>query len=418
MPSDIDFNKINFPNNIYLHKEKSENIHIYNLRRSLPRKIPAEIFETEILPGLNERDRVLLLNYYIRERRNCDSNMNSRIPGIYLLSSVPNRINTKTMAEFINDELSDKKNRDTILNLYRKEENRDSYLLNKEINISNEMDIIKILFKKNFLITDAESTRISEILEGFDCIKWDDNYIANVHIDPSHPYFFEHLLDHVPGMMLIETARQLFTACSHIYGKIPLKGISFILNNMNMNFNEYIFLSYPVRVELVVEHVTYHNEGFWYTCTCKVNFYQDFRIKAAISLSGAAIKNSVIDNLIMTKHATKIQFMKKPPFECNLYLSDHNDICTEGTISDISPKHFIAIIEENSHLKTGEEFEFKISLQDTYKTHGICKLKKYQVIENKKCGYFLITQLNPVDRANVNEIIKRINHARERIGLY
>jgi hypothetical protein len=419
MPADIDFDNINFPENQYLHKEKSENIHIYNLRRSPPRVIHAETFETEILPFLNERDRMLLLNYYIKERRVYDKTMNSRIPGVYILNSVPNRISTKTIANLIDDELSDKKNRDIILSLYRKEEGRDSYLLNRKLNLSNQMDIIKILYNKNFLITDTESTGISKILEGFSCIKWDDTFIANVHIDPSHPYFFEHLLDHVPGMMLIETARQMFTACSHIYGKVPVKGISFILNDMNIHFSDYIWLSYPIRIELVMTHTTYHNEGYWYNCSCKVNLYQDFIKKATISISGTTMKSSFIDNLIMNKHAEDIKFMNSPASDCSVFLSHlSRKTCLKGTIADISHKHFVICIKEKTLLKADDEFEFKISHSKKYTANGVCRLKKYQKINNTICGFFMISQLNPVDRENINEIIKRINHTREQVGIY
>ncbi|WP_323073340.1 AfsA-related hotdog domain-containing protein [Mycetohabitans endofungorum] len=44
-----------------------------------------------------------------------------------------------------------------------------------------------------------------------------DRFVAPLIIEPDHPFFFEHEIDHVPGLMLVEATRQACTAVSHMF---------------------------------------------------------------------------------------------------------------------------------------------------------------------------------------------------------
>lgn len=75
-----------------------------------------------------------------------------------------------------------------------------------------------------------------------------DDFIAELYIDKSHPFFFEHPLDHVPGLMLIEAGRQLGTTVAHVAYDVPLDDSVFILNGMQVDFSTFAELDVPVFV--------------------------------------------------------------------------------------------------------------------------------------------------------------------------
>jgi hypothetical protein len=75
-----------------------------------------------------------------------------------------------------------------------------------------------------------------------------DDFIGQLFIDKTHPFFFEHPLDHVPGLMMVEAGRQLGTAVAHEFYNVPLGETVFILNGMEVDFTGFAELDSPVFV--------------------------------------------------------------------------------------------------------------------------------------------------------------------------
>lgn len=82
--------------------------------------------------------------------------------------------------------------------------------------------------------------------QGHDC------FLATLTIDPNHAFFFEHPIDHVPGLMLIEATRQTGTAISHQFYGVA-SGMAFVLNSFEVTFSHFAELSalLTVRFEIV-----------------------------------------------------------------------------------------------------------------------------------------------------------------------
>lgn len=75
-----------------------------------------------------------------------------------------------------------------------------------------------------------------------------DDFIGQLYLDKTHPFFFEHPLDHVPGLMMVEAGRQLGTAVAHACYDVPLGETVFILNGMEVDFTGFAELDRPVFV--------------------------------------------------------------------------------------------------------------------------------------------------------------------------
>ena len=81
----------------------------------------------------------------------------------------------------------------------------------------------------------------------------DDCFLVQLAIDKTHPYYFEHDYDHVPGLMMIEGGRQAGTAIAHMYYQVPFDTV-FILNTMGIRFYRYVELNQPLFIKTFVRN--------------------------------------------------------------------------------------------------------------------------------------------------------------------
>jgi len=79
-----------------------------------------------------------------------------------------------------------------------------------------------------------------------------DCFEAEMVHDVEHPFFFEHPLDHIPAMMLVEAGRQLGIAVSHLFLDVPFDRL-FATRAFDIHFCDFAELHTPV---LIVAKVT------------------------------------------------------------------------------------------------------------------------------------------------------------------
>src|SRR3989338_11275546 len=60
-------------------------------------------------------------------------------------------------------------------------------------------------------------------------------YRTKIIFDLTHKFFFDHELDHLPGILILEAARQFGTAISHLFFNIPFE-YQFILHDLSSQF--------------------------------------------------------------------------------------------------------------------------------------------------------------------------------------
>ena len=84
-------------------------------------------------------------------------------------------------------------------------------------------------------------------------------YETEVVLDTEHPFFFEHRLDHIPAMMLVEAGRQFGIAISHLFLGVPL-GRMFATRSFDIRFDDFAELHAPVTVTAKVSDRRYHRD--------------------------------------------------------------------------------------------------------------------------------------------------------------
>lgn len=85
----------------------------------------------------------------------------------------------------------------------------------------------------------------------------EDWYDAEMTQDMDHPFFFEHPLDHIPAMMLVEAGRQLGIAISHLFLGVPL-GTMFATRSFDIRFTDFAETAVPVIISARLTDKRYH----------------------------------------------------------------------------------------------------------------------------------------------------------------
>ena len=84
-----------------------------------------------------------------------------------------------------------------------------------------------------------------------------DWFEAEMVHDTEHPFFFEHPLDHIPAMMLVEAGRQMGIAVSHLFLGVP-QGTMFATRAFDIRFSDFAELQTPVSIAGKVTDKQYH----------------------------------------------------------------------------------------------------------------------------------------------------------------
>ena len=86
----------------------------------------------------------------------------------------------------------------------------------------------------------------------------EDLIIGELVQDVCHPFFYEHPKDHVPGLYIIEAARQFATVLCHRYFNVPLD-MPFVLDDMHTQFYKFAENNQPLFVSTKIHDKVYAN---------------------------------------------------------------------------------------------------------------------------------------------------------------
>ncbi len=192
-------------------------------------------------------------------------------------------------------------------------------------------------------LMDVEQKNISkeasyELIKNCKCLH--DCWSATLIVDEAHPYFFDHPLDHVPGILLIAGALQLIE-----YSKIFDK-FNFI-NTLNVRFNNYVDKNSEIKLKLKkcnhLEWAVYIEQYDKIVCTIKFTykFINENILSCKKDTNDVFKVESCQDIELLHKHRTQNVLVS------NLFLDD-NEYYVFTT--QIAHDHFFLKTETNRYL--------------------------------------------------------------------
>ncbi|MDH4199546.1 MAG: hypothetical protein OEV66_04115 [Spirochaetia bacterium] len=147
---------------------------------------------------------------------------------------------------------------------------------------------------------DCELATLSDFFQSCK-IDSENLFFAEMIFNPGHPYYFEHPNDHVPGMMLIESVRQMIVACSHKYGGAPIENSFFIVSGINVQFLNYVELSESVQLMLALGDCFVNATGSWADAIFDVTICQNNKQNAKMIFKGNILTKRAYDRIMASR---------------------------------------------------------------------------------------------------------------------
>ncbi len=406
----------------YVHKKYPENVFLRGLRRSIPYCIEKETVENIIIPSLTLPDLAIFLEYYIFHKPGAplpvnEESQDTSDPIIhnrecYILFNIPHTIE----ADFLENDLKlSKKDHDFLMNYYRKNEKYNCYLLKKSLSEFEDRAIQDILSKKDISLTNHEKMILYEIFESIEAFKKENVFYAEMLVDMRHSFFFEHHQEHVPGMMVMEAARQMTIACCHVFGNIPLKGSQIALNTFNAKFIDYIDLHYPIGMKADFLRIDDKN-GEWTWAKALVSIFQKGVVCTEFDIDGRIMSKKLFSRFREGRNMTNPahRFYPVDPELCptSLWSSDKEDYYV-GKLIDISLNGFcIEIGEFVGEEASQKDYDFIMYFPVIGFVRGGCH-QRWSRNENESFfGGFHINRIVKADKDNLKQAVKRFCHLR------
>nr|WP_255306875.1 AfsA-related hotdog domain-containing protein [Gilliamella apicola] len=212
--------------------------------------------------------------------------------------------------------------------------------------------------------------------------------------DTENQYFYKKNHEHVPGMMLIEAARQavydyVYSISGHVF-----KEVSISMTSLEVNFLGYTVSSYPV--ELLFSHKDHVRRYKPKTIEKKAWFYQRGKLTGTFCLVGGIIPMSIFSRLRNENYAKAHDFY---PFNKDISLKVLSDSGKELCKKIVSLSLTGVTIEDDENDITNIS---SVILQDKYEF----SIKQYEVKEaNNNWHHLIFDDLSKSQLLTLNNMI-------------
>jgi hypothetical protein len=409
--------ELNLVQGEFVHKKKSENILLSNLRRALPTHIPKAVWDKEIeFSGevLTKEQVKMLRSYYILHDGTDfpyiqNEQTEKKTEGeYYILLNVPHYIEKNLLDDnksFSSKEISE------IKKYYSFNDKKCCYILNKSVRDIEETQILKILQRKDICMSEVEKYTLAKLFEKLPGIYKENIFYANMVIDVKHSFFFEHPTEHVPGMMILEASRQLVVAVCHEFKNIPVDDVSMVLTIFNANFINYLELHLPIKLKGVITKLEINKAGFLPIIEMDIFIIQTDAINAQIKISGKVTSKRLFSRLRkqLPKESGKSRYFPMPKSTYHILIKQDESVFDQNIkLINLSLSGFCIEIDRPILAKEGLPlFDFIFCFNDVGFAYGICRIV-WQIGEGSI--YFVgfeIVNISHKQKENLYDAIKR-----------
>lgn len=365
-----------------VHKQKKENVLLANLRRELPPFLTAKTAEDLLFPFLTEAERQLFLQYYLLHLPERPELPAAKFPysllkqePCYVLFNLPHSLESELVRSGLL--MFTPPERNFILQCF--ESTDDGYVLHANLTEEEALRLFQLLDPQDIHIPESQAVDLSRIFEKVTELPKTHRFLAGMVIEPSHDYFFEHPNEHVPGMMILEAARQMTVACCHSFGNLPLKGFQFILGELQAQFHDYVDLHYPVSVEALLEKVEMTASKRWTYADFSIRILQNRGVCGQLRMGGRIIETKLFHRIRKSREKInpKHRFYPVAEFYHRIsYFPEPGHQGVDGELVDLSTGGFRMRLtaQAAAQVISRPEGEFLLCFQDLGFIRGFSRL--------------------------------------------
>ncbi len=279
------------------HKARDENVFVKDLRRAIPGVLSASTVETLILPQLTETDRNFFLAYY----QPSDNQVFDE--PYYVLFDLPRELPERLFVDRSDHAEPFTPSEERIVRRYYTAQ-AGAFHLTSSVSERDSVVLTQIFERRGLSLSESDRTSLANLLESVPGLQLEDVYHGVMRMDPGHAFFFEHPNEHVPGMMLVEAARQFGMACCHLFGQIPLRGYQFIIREIHVRFQDYVNLNYPATFKAELKSMTKRRTGEWHEVNMQISVLQQGSVCAEMEFPAQFVSKRSFQRLRADRHQT------------------------------------------------------------------------------------------------------------------
>lgn len=312
-----------------IHKEHLDDVLVSNIRAELPNWLSKDVLEAE---WLSEADRNLLSTHYALDTTFCASSNDEMV------------FVRRSAVTFLPESLAQEEGFEWAVDYYKPAAN--GWVLNaKYLPEHLEEALAARLHPRERRLSPATRHRISKLTERIPCNMRSHRYAMTMINDLQNYFFYRKHHEHVPGIMLIEVARQAiyaqtYLASSHRRGEVTLS-----IKTLNCTFKDYVDSNYPVTVVVDTHDVPEDVDNTVFERRT-ARFYQRGRIVAEIDIVGAPIKMNLFKRLRAVKPQPGDWFAPIKGFAPSVLFSDGGGKRIEGKLRRISENGMDLVFRE------------------------------------------------------------------------
>jgi hypothetical protein len=184
-------------------------------------------------------------------------------------------------------------------------------------------------------ITEMERSRLSDVTDQIPCNERPLRRTYSMINDLQNYYFYRKHHEHVPGIMLIEVARQAMYAQIYQGKKLVRGDVTITVKSMNCDFDNYVDSNYPVTVTVQDCDLPADTPDGPFEAR-SATFYQRGKIVANIKIVGLSITNRLFKRLRNSKPEPRDWFVPVKGFAPSVLFQDDSGKRIEGKLRRVS----------------------------------------------------------------------------------
>ena len=148
-------------------------------------------------------------------------------------------------------------------------------------------------------------------------------------------FCFDHELDHLPFMMVMEVIRQAGIAIGHTVHGIPLSGFSNIMDNIELHILKFMELDVPLIV--IMEDILLKNKSTRQERFMHFYLYQNKRLCGSIDINASVMAKSIYERLRITSRIEVVRntvLENIPTTNVQMLVKKHEPVQTETLINE------------------------------------------------------------------------------------
>lgn len=327
-----------------VHKEHLDDVLIANFRGDLPTHLPADILDSACLC---ESERALLARHYVRDQELDEQT-----------EALDARIWRRSIPVILPAEVSDMGEFLFVRDYYKK--NQKNIVLNKKyLREEQEVALMNRFVDPEYQISVRDRHQISNITDRLDCDSRPSRYYMSMINDLRNYFFYRKHHEHVPGIMLVEVARQAIYAQYYRTSQHKRGEITLTIRKLDCEFEDFVDANYPVSVSVdtTTDEAEMQAVG---TERRAATFWQNGRQVATVSIAGKAIGLRLFKRLRLVRPAANHWFIPVKAFAPSALFFDSGDARSEGKLNKVSRTAMVVRFERRPEIAASMRFVLNV----------------------------------------------------------